>query len=497
MSKFEIGAFAKSVGAAVSKLDTREQLQYIDIDLLDESADNFYALSDLQPLADSIAMDGLQQPLVVTPGEGGRYTVLSGHRRRAAVKMLLGAGAGEELRRLPCLVRTYESPALAQLQLILANSTARQLTSAEKMRQAQRTEILLYQLKEEGYQFPGRMRDQVAAACKVSAPKLARLKVIREHLVPEYMAAFEADKLPEQAAYALARMPRVFQKRLFRVLKGEAPTGRRAEELLDLEQDGCTWEPAFSCPDGKPCQRGDVFLRHDAECLAYELCKGERCCLQCPSASARYGPCERMCSRAKALRKAGRDEEVEQEAGRREAQQRRYQEEIRSSAGRLLRAAEAAGLADEVPLAIEDYRPAISVGELRSYAAGDFLGRYFYGNDLGRFSHPEQLARQLECSADYLLGLTEELRPGSQEAAEPGDAWGRWPATPDASGLFWVLRLPDGEGTLRWWNATAQVWEHPKFAGVTLHTRASIWMPCPPLPEGEAWRREPIEEETK
>ena len=328
MSKFEIGAFAKSVGAAVSKLDTREQLQYIDIDLLDESADNFYALSDLQPLADSIAMDGLQQPLVVTPGEGGRYTVLSGHRRRAAVKMLLGEGAGEELRRLPCLVRTYESPSLAQLQLILANSTARQLTSAEKMRQAQRTEILLYQLKEEGYQFPGRMRDQVAAACKVSAPKLARLKVIREHLVPEYMAVFAADKLPEQAAYALARMPRVFQKRLWRVLQGAAPTGRRAEELLDLEQDGCTWEPAFSCPDGKPCQRGDVFLRHDAECLAYELCKGERCCLQCPSASARYGPCERMCSKAKALRKAGRDEEAEQEAGRREAQQRRYQEEM-------------------------------------------------------------------------------------------------------------------------------------------------------------------------
>lgn len=93
---------------------------------------------------------------------------------------------------------------MAELQLIFANSTARVLTNAEISRQAERMEMLLYQLKEEGYEFPGRMRDQVAAACKVSAPKLARLKVIREKLkAPEFLLLFEKDKLPEQTAYAL------------------------------------------------------------------------------------------------------------------------------------------------------------------------------------------------------------------------------------------------------------------------------------------------------
>ena len=72
MSKFQIGDFAKSVGAAVSKLDTSEQLQHIDIDLLDQNEGNFYDLSNLEPLADSIAMDGLQQPLVVMPAEKGK-----------------------------------------------------------------------------------------------------------------------------------------------------------------------------------------------------------------------------------------------------------------------------------------------------------------------------------------------------------------------------------------------------------------------------------------
>ena len=55
---------------------------------------------------------------------------------------------------------------MAELQLILANSTARVLSNAEISKQAERMEVLLYQLKEEGYEFPGRMRDQVAAACQ-------------------------------------------------------------------------------------------------------------------------------------------------------------------------------------------------------------------------------------------------------------------------------------------------------------------------------------------
>ena len=420
MSKFQIGDFAKSVGAAVSKLDTSEQLQYLDIDLLDANEANFYELSNLQPLADSIAMDGLQQPLVVTPEENGRYKVLSGHRRRAAIRLLLEESEDPlpKLRSVPCLVRRYKSQHLAELQLILANSTARELTSADKMRQAERIEMLLYQLKEEGYQFPGRMRDQVAAACNVSAPKLARLKVIREHLIPEYMVAFEANRLPEQTAYALARMQDDFQARLYRVLKGDAPNGRRAEELLQLQQEGCAWEPILTCLNGKPCQRGDAFLRHDAECLTYELCKGETCCLQCPKATTQYGACERMCGKAKNLRKDGRDEAKERAAEEDRKRQQRFQAEIRASAARLLRAALAAGLKEQDTLQIKDYRPSVSVKELRSYVSGDFLGRYFYGNDLGRFDHPVELAKKLCCSTDYLLGMSEELTPTPQTAPE-------------------------------------------------------------------------------
>lgn len=486
MGKFEIGAFAKSVGAAVSKLDTTEQFQRIDIDLLDENEANFYTLSNLQPLADSIAMDGLQQPLVVTPSAGGRYTVLSGHRRRAAIRMLLEENTEPwpELRSVPCLVRRYQSQHLAELQLILANSTARELTTAEKMKQAERMEMLLYQLKEEGYEFPGRMRDQVAAACKVSAPKLARLKVIREHLIPGYMALFEKDQLPEQTAYALARMPAEFQERLHRVLKGEAPTGRRAEDLLELQQNGCTWEPDLTCPNGKPCQRGDTFLRHDAECLFFDLCKGQTCCLQCPRATRQYDVCERMCGKAKALRKEGRDEAKEREAERERHRQEQYQTEIRTSAARLLRAAEAAGLEDTVKLSIRDYRPSVSVGELRSYAAGDFLGRHFYGNDLEKFDHPADLATQLCCSADYLLGMTEDLTPPVRAVLEeeqenvPSPQW--LSAPPDRSRM--IYGKFDAEGheilTSAYYDKVAGLY-YFRQGGTDISARCVGWVPLP------------------
>ncbi|MEG0941958.1 MAG: ParB N-terminal domain-containing protein, partial [Oscillospiraceae bacterium] len=158
-------------------------------------------LSNLKPLADSILMDGLQQPIIVTasPDDAEKVMILSGHRRYAAIKMLVEdeTEPRTELRLVPCIRKTYESSAMAELQLILANSTTRVLTSPEISKQAERTEALLYKLKEEGYSFPGRMRDQVAEACNVSASKLARLKMIRENLCSEAIIAFESGELCE------------------------------------------------------------------------------------------------------------------------------------------------------------------------------------------------------------------------------------------------------------------------------------------------------------
>ena len=163
--KFDIGDFAKTLAQPVSNSDTgREQIEYIDVDLLDKDQNNFYQLSDLDSLADNIATVGLQQPIRVRDGENGHVVIVSGHRRTAAIRKLVEEGR-TDLREVPCIRERGEaSPALQELRLIYANSATRDLSSAEISQQAEKVRELLYQLQEEGFDFPGRMRDHVRSA---------------------------------------------------------------------------------------------------------------------------------------------------------------------------------------------------------------------------------------------------------------------------------------------------------------------------------------------
>lgn len=476
MAKFDItAAFQAAVGAAgnVSKSDTsRETIEYISLDKLEADPGNFYSLTGLEDLAANIELCGLQQPIRVRPTEDGRYVIVSGHRRWSALKLLRGTeGSGDRWASIPCIVERYEaSQELRELRLILANSSTRVLSPAEVSKQAQRVELLLYQLKEQGYEFPGRMRDQVAAACQVSAPKLARLKVIREHLIPIYLEHFDRNVLSEQTAYALARMETALQERLANMLPN-LPTGSRAEELLELSKSGIDWRPTFSCPDGRPCTRKDAFLRHDLDCGYGELCKGETCCLRCPKAKTAYYACERMCSKAKAARKMQRDEEEAREAKREAELQAEIQKNVQLRAKRLAAAADAAGLENEASILISEYGRGLTVGKLRDWAAGHFdQDDRLYPSTLNArdFSDPVRLAKDLGCSTDYLLGVTDQLTPAALSTAtdlETDGPWHWWPEQPQESDLYWCITGPMSHGgSLYWWNAEEEQWEHPAMA---------------------------------
>lgn len=196
----------------VSDSDTkREQIEYIALSLIDEDPNNFYQLSEIPLLADNISLCGLQQPIRVRQKEDGRYIIVSGHRRRAALEMLVADGYAQ-WKDAPCIVeRDSVSPALQQLRLIYANASTRKMSNAEIGEQAEQVRQLLYQLKEEGYEFPGRMADHVSEAVGQSKSKLARLKVIREKLDPAWADDWKSGALTESQAYALAQMPGFWQ----------------------------------------------------------------------------------------------------------------------------------------------------------------------------------------------------------------------------------------------------------------------------------------------
>ena len=130
----------------VSKLDTgREQIEYIDIDRIDDDPNNFYQLSRVDELAANIELLGLQQPIRVreNPEQLGRVIIVSGHRRKAAIRMQ-GDEGKTQFRDVPCIrEREAGSAALQELRLIYAHADTRTMTSAEISRQVERVEALL------------------------------------------------------------------------------------------------------------------------------------------------------------------------------------------------------------------------------------------------------------------------------------------------------------------------------------------------------------------
>lgn len=428
--KFEMGDYLKTL-APVSGSDTgREQIEYIDVDLLDKDQNNFYQLSNLDALADNIATVGLQQPIRVRDGENGHVVIVSGHRRTAAIRKLVEEGR-TDLREVPCIRERGEaSPALQELRLIYANSSTRDLSSAEISRQAEKVRELLYQLQEEGFDFPGRMRDHVAEACKISRSKLARLEKIQKGLASCYRDAWEAGTLPEDTADALSSLPGYVQERIKRVCPKTTPSAGR---IRDTAKRGEYLAVSFKCPDGSTCTHMDKFFRHDLKAQSWEACGGEKCCLKCRDGGA-HDPsgycgaaCAEMCSKAREKYEKAKERKKASEAAAEMKAQSEAARRVQAESRRIVRAADAAGLGDEVKLHY-DYGGSLTVGLLRSLSDGTALDsavkRYSGGILPWRAEDAAKNAKTLHCSVDYLLGLTDEIN--STAAASGQVALASW-----------------------------------------------------------------------
>lgn len=425
---FDVSSIFADQMQAVSKSDTGKLLITVDVDdLLDNDA-NFYAVDEdkLEDLKNSIALSGVMDPPTVTDAGGGKYRLISGHRRTAAVRALVSEGR-EDLRKMPVFVRSPKSAAMEELELIMANSTVRVLSGAEISKAAQRVERLLYDLKEQGVEFPGRMRDHVAAACNISRTKLANLHTIEANLIVDFKNQWEDGKLPDATALALARCEPAFQMRLRDALKRskEAPTADAIDRVRELQKAGAKWRPStcLHCPDRKLCptSRDDAVLRHDVLGGCYgDPCKGELCCMDCRfgAKSEPWLACDQMCSRAQQYRTDKRIAEKQEAETKEEKTQIGYCKAIQRDAQRIAKAADAAGLPDKQKLQLDIHcYPPVEIGEIRKWAAGDFGDAYFYNDNALRVDSGQvaEVCENLHCSADYLMGLTDELLPAQSE----------------------------------------------------------------------------------
>lgn len=478
-----------AVLGGVPNLDTAEQIVRLPLDLLDPDPENFYSLEGLDELAGNIETVGLLDPIRVRPS-GERYTVVSGHRRRAACLLIRDGGSEQFKDGVPCIVEYGEaSDAMRKLRLIYANSATRQLTSAEQSRQAEEVQRLLYELKEQGVQFPGRMRDHVAQACNLTKSKIGRLHAIRTNLVPELLRFYDSGEMVEDVAYQLSRFPKDIQEALGDKYadgkKRKMPVGSTVDAVY-RNLDGLQKPMACRAHAGGPdCHHLTGRIVHSlGQQYSWAICNPGQCCMDCyKSKEGCSGACREARDRAN-VEKAAEKEKQEEKNRDAEIAQQALKNRIRDRAKLLLPYAEKAGLKDDQKIS-GDYRSA-TVKQLRKWAAGNMEGEHFYGDECVKPAWSKdaaEMSRRLGCSMELALGLPEKkaaVEPPVFVPFVPGWQTG----TPEKEGWYAVRLLFLGKPLFAprvfWW--TGAGWaqkEEDKERPLDRACKAVCWVPLP------------------
>ena len=91
-----------------------DSLKMIEVEDIQPNEDNFYTMSEIEELTEDIERQGLMSVLVAEIAEDGKYRLISGHRRLAAVKLLIDEGRRKSTT-VPCYVKSAKSHEETQL----------------------------------------------------------------------------------------------------------------------------------------------------------------------------------------------------------------------------------------------------------------------------------------------------------------------------------------------------------------------------------------------
>lgn len=213
------------------------ELKTLPIDVIIPNPANHYSMAGIDELADSILIAGrvLQNIVVKAADADGRYMIISGHRRHLACQKLVADGHAE-FANIAALVENEANENMRELMLIYTNSTARQLTDAEKMRQAQRATDILKQIKADG-KLDAPIRETVARMLNTTSGQLARYAAIANNLTnPDLKEAFEQEKIGVSVAYESSRLSEDEQAKIAdRLHTADVVTIRDVKEVKERE----------------------------------------------------------------------------------------------------------------------------------------------------------------------------------------------------------------------------------------------------------------------
>ena len=224
-----------------------DSLKMIDIDLIEPNKNNFYEMSEIEALADDIERQGLMTALVVSEQNGGKYELISGHRRLVALKSLIADGRRRN-GKVPCFIKGAKPNTETELDLIMLNATQRKYSDADTMREYDELTRIFKELEAEGKTIKGRIRDRIAEALNVSPAQVGKLDNIKHNAIPDVEQAVKSGDMsistanevaklaPEKQQEIITEKPKISHKEVKEIQKQELSAEKISSET-DEEED--------------------------------------------------------------------------------------------------------------------------------------------------------------------------------------------------------------------------------------------------------------------
>ncbi|MCL2591958.1 MAG: ParB N-terminal domain-containing protein [Defluviitaleaceae bacterium] len=165
---------------------------------------NHYSLEYIEELADSIEDVGLLQDVIVKPieNEPDKYTIIAGHRRRLALKILVEKRDLEKYANVPCvLLDSNEDELLTQLKLHITNTTTRELTEHDKMTAIAELKEIIEEARKRGYSIKGKTRDIIADNVNLGKSQVQKYVTINEKATNSVKEALKKGEITVSEAY--------------------------------------------------------------------------------------------------------------------------------------------------------------------------------------------------------------------------------------------------------------------------------------------------------
>lgn len=399
----------------VPNLGTEGELRELPVEDVHPNPGNFYPPIDsaaMEDLQESIQANGVLEPLLVVR-DGDGYRLISGHNRLRAVRHLhLYGPDAQRWATVPCRILPPMDELREQTAIIEAN---RQRVKTPQVLQQEAEELtkLYTERKKAGEELPGRVRDRVAEALQISAARASRLAAIKTGLkIPGFQRMWRDGDINESVAYEISKLDLDQQYRLL----DYHIDGGHALNLSTLRRFGMIYDKLCkgACPaTGGSCEIADDM--YDGRFWGGEWhCAG--CCAYCNKKSTCATVCEHFEPKATEPEAPERNSAVDDPRLRWETMRDAFSSRVKA-------------LREATGLSCKEFAESI----------GWYPGTYS-GSENGTLPGSERiplLALALQCTTDYLYGLTDDPNGWAPPAQEPpAPAWRdleeAWPEIEDA-----------------------------------------------------------------